>query len=409
MLCLFLSSFIVSYYFYRHKIKQQTKTIWFGHMKCAPIRSTKSEKMYPTMLTRGPDVEIEPYYCLPVGSMQAQQAGTVANVTWSQPTSPTPPSRFSGPLSPTHPNHRLTYPKKNDDGKILVVKLIIIIIICFMWPLFFSHECAARRRWAQAAECFGRFPVTSGRSLQICIYYAYTISTFDIQINNSKFVHADLSLVLVSFFGDISIFCLHKFYYLYLRCVYLVFLFLFFSHFVYCCHRLPFPMSQCMAVQHHCYRAVHHYTVRQRKSDKQPKYDDWSVNCAMLVNRSWAYPVNYLQMWVANHMAKLYSIISKQTNEAKCIALPFRVRTLHLYALNCGAFVPLDVVYLREILIECIDDDDTANEYNLDLIIKIVDFVEWKRSRERWVAQLLAAMHIQSMCSQKVKIGLDEF
>lgn len=77
--------------------------------------------MYPTMLARGPDVEIEPYYCLPVGAMQASQSGTAtataANVAWSQPTSPTPPSRFSGPLSPTHPNHRLTYPKKNDDGK----------------------------------------------------------------------------------------------------------------------------------------------------------------------------------------------------------------------------------------------------------------------------------------------------
>lgn len=72
--------------------------------------------MYPTMLTRGPDADVEPYYCLPVGSMQAAKSG-VANVPWSQPTSPTPPSRFSGPLSPTHPTHRLTYPKKNDDGK----------------------------------------------------------------------------------------------------------------------------------------------------------------------------------------------------------------------------------------------------------------------------------------------------
>lgn len=85
-------------------------------------RSTKSEKMYPSMLSRGPDVEIEPYYCLPVGATiqnpLAAHANAVAKtaVPWSQPTSPTPPSRFSGgPLSPTHA-YRLTYPKKNDDG-----------------------------------------------------------------------------------------------------------------------------------------------------------------------------------------------------------------------------------------------------------------------------------------------------
>lgn len=75
------------------------------------------------MLSRGPDVEIEPYYCLPVGTMQPG-GGVVGGtaVPWSQPTSPTPPSRFSGPLSPTHPNtnHRLIYPKKNDDGNYLL-------------------------------------------------------------------------------------------------------------------------------------------------------------------------------------------------------------------------------------------------------------------------------------------------
>lgn len=71
--------------------------------------------MYPSMLSRGPDVEIEPYYCLPVGTVASANS-----VPWSQPTSPTPPSRcFGGTLSPTHGNHRLTYPKKNDDGKIL--------------------------------------------------------------------------------------------------------------------------------------------------------------------------------------------------------------------------------------------------------------------------------------------------
>lgn len=77
-------------------------------------RSTKSEKMYPSMLSRGPDVDIEPYYCLPVGTVPSNNP-----VAWSQPTSPTPPSRgFGGPLSPTHAGHRLTYPKKNDDGEL---------------------------------------------------------------------------------------------------------------------------------------------------------------------------------------------------------------------------------------------------------------------------------------------------
>ncbi|XP_037047958.1 protein sickie isoform X5 [Bradysia coprophila] len=75
-------------------------------------RSTKSEKMYPSMLSRGPDVDIEPYYCLPVGTVPSTNP-----VAWSQPTSPTPPNRgFGGPLSPTHAGHRLTYPKKNDDA-----------------------------------------------------------------------------------------------------------------------------------------------------------------------------------------------------------------------------------------------------------------------------------------------------
>lgn len=78
-------------------------------------RSTKSEKMYPSVLSRAPDhIESEPYYCLPVGAQ--------GNFTWSQPTSPQPtPSRgFTGLLSPTqNPSHRLTYPKKNDEGKIV--------------------------------------------------------------------------------------------------------------------------------------------------------------------------------------------------------------------------------------------------------------------------------------------------
>lgn len=77
--------------------------------------------MYPSMLSRNSDVEIEPYYCLPIGTMAASiaNAGGNATVAWSQPTSPTPPaSRFSyGPLSPSQTKYRLTYPKKNDEGQ----------------------------------------------------------------------------------------------------------------------------------------------------------------------------------------------------------------------------------------------------------------------------------------------------
>lgn len=84
------------------------------------------------MLSRGPDVEIEPYYCLPVGTVSSAGAGGHHHhhngmVPWSQPTSPTPPARgFAGLLSPTHTpgsssistaSHRLTYPKKNDEGE----------------------------------------------------------------------------------------------------------------------------------------------------------------------------------------------------------------------------------------------------------------------------------------------------
>lgn len=64
------------------------------------------------MLSRGPDVEIEPYYCLPIGTMQQNSA-----IPWSQPTSPTPTRGIGGFLSPTHSSHRMTYPKKNDEGK----------------------------------------------------------------------------------------------------------------------------------------------------------------------------------------------------------------------------------------------------------------------------------------------------
>lgn len=62
--------------------------------------------MYPSILSRGPDIETEPYYCLPVSG----------SVPWSQPTSPTP-CGLNGILSPTHNNHKLIYQKKNDEGK----------------------------------------------------------------------------------------------------------------------------------------------------------------------------------------------------------------------------------------------------------------------------------------------------
>ncbi|KAL1505332.1 hypothetical protein ABEB36_004923 [Hypothenemus hampei] len=70
------------------------------------IRSTKSEKLYPSMLHRNTEPETEPYYCLPIGSLS----------NWSQPTSPAPGNTRTFPLSPTHPNAtpRHSIPK-NDE------------------------------------------------------------------------------------------------------------------------------------------------------------------------------------------------------------------------------------------------------------------------------------------------------
>ena len=103
------------------------------------IRSTKSEKMYPSMLSRGPDIETEPYYCLPVNAQ--------GMVPWSQPTSPQPtPSRgFTGLLSPTHnTSHRLTYPKKNDEGNFhgnaLCVCLTLMKFFLIFLPFLFRHH-----------------------------------------------------------------------------------------------------------------------------------------------------------------------------------------------------------------------------------------------------------------------------
>ncbi|XP_044262879.1 protein sickie isoform X1 [Tribolium madens] len=69
------------------------------------IRSTKSEKLYPSMLHRNTEPETEPYYCLPIGALSH----------WSQPTSPAPGNARTFPLSPTHsstPRHSMP---KNDD------------------------------------------------------------------------------------------------------------------------------------------------------------------------------------------------------------------------------------------------------------------------------------------------------
>lgn len=104
------------------------------------------------MLPRGAEVDMEPYYCLPVGSahngnlLSAKIVATADNcqvsaahspvtggtaVVWSQPTSPTPiplNNSYGISLSPTHQtisnmnnnlanNHKLSYPKKNDEGE----------------------------------------------------------------------------------------------------------------------------------------------------------------------------------------------------------------------------------------------------------------------------------------------------
>ncbi|XP_052753884.1 protein sickie isoform X4 [Galleria mellonella] len=78
-------------------------------------RSTKSEKLYPSMLQRSSESDYEPYYCLPV----QYGPGQGLNYGVSEPPSPSPRSA----LSPTHqpgnvmhtPRHSHHYPKKNDD------------------------------------------------------------------------------------------------------------------------------------------------------------------------------------------------------------------------------------------------------------------------------------------------------
>ncbi|XP_076260420.1 sickie isoform X2 [Rhynchophorus ferrugineus] len=69
------------------------------------IRSTKSEKLYPSMLHRNTEHEAEPYYCLPIGSLSH----------WSQPTSPAPTNARTFPLSPTHSGTSRHNIPKNDE------------------------------------------------------------------------------------------------------------------------------------------------------------------------------------------------------------------------------------------------------------------------------------------------------
>ncbi|XP_052737277.1 protein sickie isoform X4 [Bicyclus anynana] len=84
---------------------------WLRH------RSTKSEKLYPSMLQRSSESDYEPYYCLPV---QYGPGGQGLNYGVSEPPSPSPRSA----LSPTHqpgnvmhtPRHSHHYPKKNDEA-----------------------------------------------------------------------------------------------------------------------------------------------------------------------------------------------------------------------------------------------------------------------------------------------------
>ncbi|KAF7272545.1 hypothetical protein GWI33_014665, partial [Rhynchophorus ferrugineus] len=69
------------------------------------ITSTKSEKLYPSMLHRNTEQEAEPYYCLPIGSLSH----------WSQPTSPAPTNARTFPLSPTHSGTSRHNIPKNDE------------------------------------------------------------------------------------------------------------------------------------------------------------------------------------------------------------------------------------------------------------------------------------------------------
>ncbi|VVC91796.1 unnamed protein product, partial [Leptidea sinapis] len=83
---------------------------WLRH------RSTKSEKLYPSMLQRSSESDYEPYYCLPV---QYGPGGQGLNYGVSEPPSPSPRSALSPTHQPTSvihtPRHSHHYPKKNDD------------------------------------------------------------------------------------------------------------------------------------------------------------------------------------------------------------------------------------------------------------------------------------------------------
>lgn len=92
-------------------------------------RSTKSEKLYPSMLHRNTEPETEPYYCLPIGAVLSH---------WSQPTSPAPGTARTFPLSPTHSTPRHSIPK-NDDGKPEIIQLIFFNVIVKFYLQFMDH------------------------------------------------------------------------------------------------------------------------------------------------------------------------------------------------------------------------------------------------------------------------------
>ena len=110
-----------------HTPERKRKIIFQIRVDC---RSTKSEKLYPSMLHRNPEPETEPYYCLPIGTV-------ISN--WSQPTSPAPGSARTFPLSPTHTTPRHSIPK-NDDSVYFLMKFDN----CFSLLLMDRHKCMAQ-------------------------------------------------------------------------------------------------------------------------------------------------------------------------------------------------------------------------------------------------------------------------
>lgn len=97
------------------------------------FRSTKSEKLYPSMLQRSD--ELDSYYSIPYTSSNRSDHRTYPHV--SQPTSPTPVSRYN--YQSPQPNHRsvISSPytasimnkinSKDDDGLYIIQYMYITI------------------------------------------------------------------------------------------------------------------------------------------------------------------------------------------------------------------------------------------------------------------------------------------